>query len=197
LNNTATTTYTFTPTQIADQCLNTNTLTIEINSATIPAGNSNQNFISGNTISNIIVSPTNVIWYSTMDDALAGTNPLSSNTVLLDGATYYAVNVEGDCRSDVFAVTVNTDLGVNENYIKEIAVYPNPAKNTFTIDFLYELISNYTIKINNLLGQEVYSNFIDKPQIKVTKTWQGEGIYFVKIYNENKNLVGTKKIILQ
>ena len=48
-----------------------------------------------------------------------------------------------------------------------------------------------------MLGQEVYSNIIDKPQFEVTKTWQGQGMYFVKIYNENKILVGTKKIILQ
>jgi hypothetical protein len=132
-----------------------------------------------------------------MEDALAETNPLLSNTVLLDGTTYYAINVEGDCRSDVFAVTVNIALGVNENYTKEFAIYPNPAKDKFTIDFVNELISNYTIKINNLLGQEVYSNVIDKPLYEVTKTWKGEGMYFVKIYNEKKNLVGTKKILIQ
>jgi uncharacterized delta-60 repeat protein len=78
-----------------------------------------------------------------------------------------------------------------------IVLYPNPSKDKFTIDFGNELNSNYTIKINNMLGQEVYSNIIDKPQFEVTKTWQGQGMYFVKIYNENKNLVGTKKIIIQ
>ena len=76
-------------------------------------------------------------------------------------------------------------------------IYPNPAKDKFTIDFGNELLSNYTIKINNLLGQEVYSTIVDKPQFEVTKTWQGQGIYFVKIYDKNKILVGIKKIILQ
>jgi uncharacterized delta-60 repeat protein len=76
-------------------------------------------------------------------------------------------------------------------------LYPNPAIDKFTIDFGDELLSNYTIKINNLLGQEVYSNVINEPQFEVSKTWQGEGLYFVKIYNEKNILVGTKKIILQ
>jgi uncharacterized delta-60 repeat protein len=76
-------------------------------------------------------------------------------------------------------------------------LYPNPAIDKFTIDFGDELLSNYTIKINNMLGQEVYSNVINEPQFEVSKTWQGEGMYFIKIYNENKNLIGTKKIILQ
>lgn len=91
----------------------------------------------------------------------------------------------------------NSQLPTNTFDYKLIKLYPNPAKDKFTIDFGNELLSNYTIKINNLLGQEVFSNIIDKPQFEVTKTWQGQGIYFVKIYNENKDLVGTKKIIIQ
>ncbi len=75
-------------------------------------------------------------------------------------------------------------------------LFPNPAKNIFTIDFGNELISNYTIKIINLLGQEVYSNVINKPHFEVTNTWQGEGLYFIKIYDEQNNLVVEKKIIL-
>lgn len=78
-----------------------------------------------------------------------------------------------------------------------IVLYPNPSKDKFTIDFGNELISNYTIKINNMLGQEVYSNVINKPQFEVSNTWQGEGIYFVKILNEQNEVVNIKKIILQ
>ncbi len=76
-------------------------------------------------------------------------------------------------------------------------IYPNPASGKFTIDFGNELISNYTIKISNMLGQEVYSNVIDKPQFEVSKTWQGEGMYFAKVYDRQNNVVAVKKIILQ
>lgn len=91
----------------------------------------------------------------------------------------------------------NSILSNNEFDNGIISLYPNPANDKFTIDFGNDTNTNYTIKINNMLGQEVYTNIVDKPQFEVTKTWQGQGMYFVKIYNENKNLVGTKKIILQ
>jgi len=48
-----------------------------------------------------------------------------------------------------------------------------------------------------MLGQEVYSNVIDKPQFEVSKTWQGEGMYFAKVYDRQNNVVAVKKIILQ
>lgn len=114
---------------------------------------------------------------------------------LLIGGDFTSYNTTG--RNRIARLNAANALSINETEINSFAIYPNPTKDKFTIDFGNELNSNYTIKINNMLGQEVYTNFIDKPQFEVTKTWQGQGIYFVKIYNENKNLVGTKKIILQ
>ena len=198
LNNLATTTYTFTPTPVTGQCLNTNTLTITINSVSTPMGSSNQNLLPGTTIAYIVVNPaTNIFWYPTYASAVSDVNPLLPSTVLINGATYYAVQVIAGCRSDVFAVTVNLALGVDENTRKDFAIYPNPAQDKFTIDFGNELNSNYSIKIDNILGQEVYSNVINKPQFEVCKTWQGEGLYFVTIYDLHNNLIATKKIILQ
>ncbi len=68
----------------------------------------------------------------------------------------------------------------------------------YTFTFSSQIVSTFAGSGSyGYLGQEVYCNVIDKPQFEVTKTWQGEGMYFIKIYNENKNLIGTKKIILQ
>lgn len=50
---------------------------------------------------------------------------------------------------------------------------------------------------NGQVGTEVYCVIVDKQQITVTKTWQGQGIYFVKIYNDQNNVVAVKKIILK
>lgn len=50
---------------------------------------------------------------------------------------------------------------------------------------------------NGQVGTEVYIAIISVPQFTVTKTWQGIGMYFVKIYNDQNNVVAVKKIILE
>ena len=50
---------------------------------------------------------------------------------------------------------------------------------------------------NGQVGTEVYCAIVDKQQITVTKTWQGIGMYFVKIYNVQNKAVAVKKIILK
>jgi sugar lactone lactonase YvrE len=111
-----------------------------------------------------------------------------------DGSVYVADNFNNRIRKIAI-----TPLDINQNTLanRGVMIYPNPTKDRFTIDFGNELSLDYTIKINNLLGQEVYNNVIDKPQFEVTKTWQGEGLFFVKIYNDKNNLLSIRKIILQ
>ena len=50
---------------------------------------------------------------------------------------------------------------------------------------------------NGQVGTEVYCAIVDKQQITVAKTWQDIGIYFIKVYNEQNNVVSVKKIILE
>ncbi|WP_374542155.1 T9SS type A sorting domain-containing protein [Flavobacterium sp.] len=100
---------------------------------------------------------------------------------------------------NIYVDDIKTDnsLSNEEHYIEGFKIFPNPAKDKFTLDFGNETISKYTIKINNLIGQEVYRTIVDKPQFEVSKTWQGQGVYFVKICDDNNNLLTIKKIILQ
>ncbi|MEZ4859527.1 MAG: T9SS type A sorting domain-containing protein [Flavobacteriaceae bacterium] len=71
-----------------------------------PTGDANQTFNEGATLADIVIDPITVTWFATELDALANTNPLPNTTVLQDGTTYWAVNIEGDCLSVPFAVTV-------------------------------------------------------------------------------------------
>ena len=120
---------------------------------------------------------------------------LQSDGKILVGGLFDIYN--GIPRRNIVRLYGDSVLALENQSLKDFNIYPNPANDKFTIDFGNELISNYTIKINNMLGQEVYSNVIDKPQFEVSKTWQGEGVYFVKILNAQNEVVNIKKIILQ
>ena len=121
---------------------------------------------------------------------------LQSDGKLLIGGNFTSYNALG--RNRLARLNATNALSVNDNeIINGFVIYPNPANDKFTMDFGNDMITNYTVKINNMLGQEVYSNIINEPQFEVTKTWQGQGMYFVKIFNEQNILIGTKKIILQ
>lgn len=92
--------------------------------------------------------------------------------------------------------SLSTSQNIADN---TITIYPNPANDHITIDCgnLTNVVG-YQIKIVNTLGQEVFSGAMNTQQYVVPlNTWTGTGVYFVKIYDANNNLLNTKKIILQ
>ena len=90
--------------------------------------------------------------------------------------------------------------GVNPpNNVNTIKIYPNPAKTHIYINNGdYNSMNGYSIKINNMLGQTVYSKLINQ-QIEYIdlSDWTGNGIYIVYIIDNQSNIVNTKKIIIQ
>jgi len=109
---------------------------------------------------------------------------------------YNATN-QNECQS----LVINTGvLGFNPvTYNNTVTIYPNPANDQITIDCgNLANVSGWTIKIVNILGQEVFSGAMNTQQYVVPlNTWSGQGIYYVKIYDASNNLLNTKKIILQ
>ncbi len=134
-------------------------------------------------------SPSNSI-----HDFTINTSILDANGKLLIGGDFTSYNTTG--RNRIARLNAANTLSTIENEMNSFTIYPNPATDKFTIDFDNELISNHTIKINNMLGQEVYSTIINEPQFEVNKTWQGEGMYFVKILNAQNEVLSVKKIML-
>ncbi len=91
---------------------------------------------------------------------------------------------------------IKTDNSLS-NYdfeIKNVKIYPNPAKTFFTIDLGNHINTDNVIKIYNVIGQEVYSNKIINSVFDINKTWNGEGVYFLKILNKNGEIIISKKI---
>ncbi|OYU82350.1 MAG: hypothetical protein CFE23_01125, partial [Flavobacterium sp. BFFFF1] len=69
-----------------------------------PTGTATQTFCNAATLSNVVVTGTNIKWY----DFPTGGNLLASNTPLVNGTTYYASQSNGTCESLLrLAVTTN------------------------------------------------------------------------------------------
>jgi surface protein len=182
LNSSQTTTYTFVP--AAGQCAVNSALTITINPFPIPTGDANQSFSTNSTIANIAVSPSSVLWYASAQDALTNSNPLPANTLLQNGVTYFAVNDNGQCRSQPFPVTVSLNLSVGDNDFLSFKYFPNPVTSVLTIS-ASNSIKN--IEIYNLLGQLLINKFFDDATISIDLNKLPESIYIVKVKSVNSS----------
>jgi hypothetical protein len=85
---------------------------------------------------------------------------------------------------------------VNQNTLK---VFPNPARTHITIDYgNVSLMSGYTLKIVNALGQTVFTAPINQQTSYINlSTWTGNGIYYVQLINPQNNTIENRKIVIQ
>lgn len=68
---------------------------VNINVPSTPTGTSTQTFCNSGTISNLLVTGSNIRWYA----IATGGTPLSNTTALLNGTTYYASQTISGCES--------------------------------------------------------------------------------------------------
>ena len=103
--------------------------------------------------------------------------------------------------NECLTMTINTGpLTTNPvTYTSSVNIYPNPANDQITIDCgNLANVSGWSIKITNMLGQEVFNQPMNTQQYVVPlNSWSGQGMYFVKIINAQNEVVNIKKIILQ
>ena len=109
---------------------------VTINIPSTPTGTSTQTFCNSGTISNLLVTGSNIRWYIT---ATGGT-PLSNTTALVNGTTYYASQTISGCES-------LTRLPVNVIIITPTA---SPTGNSNQLFCNSATISNLTI-----IGQNI------------------------------------------
>lgn len=85
------------------------------------------------------------------------------------------------------------------NNTNTLKVYPNPAKDFVIIKTgNYSAMSNYTVKIENLLGQTVYATNINQAELQINvNSFGGLGTYIIKIIDNNSSVLETRKLILQ
>jgi len=137
-----------------------------------------------------VIDGAEVNWFATELDAINGENPLTMTSIIANGKTYYAIQKLNDCQSKVFAVTVNVVLSAADFNLGKFSYYPNPVTDLFTITS--ENIID-TIKVYNLLGQEVASQKAFDKTVGIDLKVLPTGTYLVKI--ESGKYSSTIKII--
>ncbi|UUC45641.1 Ig-like domain-containing protein [Flavobacterium cerinum] len=135
------------------------------------------------TIEDIVVTGTNVIWYPTSADAMAGTNAIAAGTQLVSGTTYYAMQTVGTCTSNTpLAVTVTVTLGTSSFDKAAFKYYPNPVSDVITISYS-EPIS--TIEIYNMLGQKVITRNSMATDVVIDMSDLASGAYIAHVKSGN------------
>jgi hypothetical protein len=105
----------------------------------------------------------------------------------------YAVEVSyNGCVDTSFCSTISA-ANININKKNKISIHPNPNNGNFILEF--EIKSNYTIYIADLLGKEVFNINSNMPKIEINLE-QPKGVYFLYVINDNGE-VRIFKIILQ
>lgn len=112
----------------------------------------------------------------------------------VDGNIYNLQSDESDQRSVWKAIYVGKVLSISNALVSNssIQVYPNPAKNNFTISL--ENIETAKVAIYTILGKLVYKKSITKGVIHINDKLQS-GVYLVKVFSENKKVCHSKLII--
>ena len=96
---------------------------------------------------------------------------------------------EVDFRVDVNSTTVDVSIATGINPVSAfsyVKLYPNPVQNELNIDFGSELNTDVSIQLLDVSGRLIYSNsYANSTTVRIPTSNYENGIYFVKISNEN------------
>ena len=136
-------------------------------------------------------SYTSYQWYIDSTIITGATNPF---LVITQNGNY---NIKVTNAYGCFiGVGINITTGFNEFTRNSlISLYPNPFTSQTLIEFNEEQ-KNITIRITDLLGKEIRAIKFTGNQLTLGREQMSNGIYFVRITDDKKNVVN-KKIVIQ
>ncbi len=104
------------------------------------------------------------------------------------------------CSStDTLKIKFQLTTGIKAGQLTAMNVYPNPTSDVLFIEASdVNALKNYTYRIVNLEGKEVYKNFVTATKTEISlKTLGSKGIYVLHILDENGTSIENKKIVLE
>ncbi len=123
-------------------------------------------------------------------------SPYSSATCV-DSVRYvfYVENNRNDSVSVVLKFSAAPNVGVEEDNLKSVTAYPNPARYFFFVEFKNQPEANTTIEVYNLLGSKVKSVSAKSKKVEINVSGLKSGIYLYTI-SKDGNAVETRKIMV-
>ena len=129
--------------------------------------------------------------------------PYDGNCIHYDTVTVYDTITTQIYDTVLVSVTdtlfIETTLSTIPLTQNTISIFPNPTNDHITIHTgNFAVMPNYSIKIENSLGQVVFTNPINQQSFYVDLNgWSGNGVYFLKLLDAQNNEVTVRKIVLQ
>lgn len=131
-----------------------------------------------------------VNWYASEEDALAGENALSGDTIVDANATYYITQTVDGCESAPFAVGVI--LGNESFAFGTFKYYPNPVSNVLNMSYTNTITG---IEVYNLVGQRVIEKSYTQNEVQLDMSQLTAGTYMVKVITVDAS--STIKVVKQ
>jgi hypothetical protein len=158
---------------------------------TAPTGPSAQNFTAGQTLADLTVIGTGIIWYS----APIGGTSLPNNTPLTDNNTYFAAQSIGGCESrntlsNRLAVTTLLVLDTEIFNAKTVRIVPNPVQDFLQIE---SAILIDKAQIFSLDGREVQVETGSFKSKQMDLKGLNSGVYFLALSSKSGKVI--QKII--
>ncbi len=114
-----------------------------------------------------------------------------------NGYCHIAYYDSGDSTNLKYAKRIPTTEGIAFYYMNEnnINIYPNPSKESITIDISSNNSLKFKAEIFDIQGKKLKQQRLTKVKSEMNISDLSRGIYIIKIKNENKKVIKCNKIV--
>jgi hypothetical protein len=131
-----------------------------------------------------------------------GTLSISNVSASNNNQPFRCVVTAGSCTdtSQTAVLSVNGNVSIEGNDDSEaFSIFPNPSRTQVTIYFgKYANKKGHSVQIVNALGQTMYSTSVSQEASLIdVSAWSANGLYYVQILDANKEVLETRKLVVQ
>ena len=131
-----------------------------------------------------------------------GTLSVSNVSASNNNQPFRCVVSAGSCTdtSQTALLSVNGNVSIEGHDDSEaFSIFPNPSRTQVTISFgKYANKKGHSVQIVNALGQTMYSTSVSQEASLIdVSAWSANGLYYVQILDANKEVLETRKLLVQ